>query len=145
MENPKTLPDIESIDFSCDLQIRYSDIDGYNHVNNGIFFSYFEHARALFLHEVCHWKIMEVGTVVGKITLDYLRPILLTDKIKCYVECSRIGTSSFDLDQYIIGVTEKGEKYSYAISRTVMVSVDMKTMRPIPIPEIYRVKLEKGQ
>ena len=143
MRNSKSIEEIEAIDFSCDLQIRYSDIDGYNHVNNGIFFSYFEHARALFLHEVCHWKIMEVGTVVGKITLDYLRPILLTDKVKCYVECTRTGNTSFDLEQYIIGTTKESETYSYAVCKTIMVSVDMKTMLPIPIPETYRAKLMK--
>lgn len=143
MRNSKSIEEIEAIDFSCDLQIRYSDIDGYNHVNNGIFFSYFEHARALFLHEVCQWKIMEVGTVVGKITLDYLRPILLTDKIKCYVECTRAGNTSFELEQYIIGTTKEGETYSYAVCKTIMVSVDMKTMRPISIPEAYHAKLVK--
>lgn len=137
------LPEIEAIDFSCDLQIRYSDIDGYNHVNNGIFFSYFEHARAHFLHEVCNWKIMEVGTVVAKVTLDYLRPIHLGDQIKCHVECTRLGTSSFELKQFISGITTTGEKHIYAVCSTVMVSVDMQTMRPTPIPEAYRSKLAK--
>jgi acyl-CoA thioester hydrolase len=37
--------------FSTPIQLRFSDIDGYLHVNNGVYFSYFEHARAVFLYQ----------------------------------------------------------------------------------------------
>ena len=35
------------IEFSLPIQIKFSDIDGYLHVNNGVYFNYFEHARAM--------------------------------------------------------------------------------------------------
>ncbi len=140
MSNNSSALDQSIFPFSCPLQLRFSDIDGYMHVNNGVYFSYFEHARALFLHETCGWNVMEVGTVVGKTTIEYLRPIHLEDTFKCLVRCTRIGNSSFDLEQVIVG-----EGYSegkiFSKCHTVMVSVDMKTMKPKPVPEEYREKL----
>lgn len=127
--------------FSTPIQIRFSDIDGYLHVNNGIYFSYFEHARAIFLHQVCDWNVMEIGTVVGRIEIDYIRPIHLEDQIDALVKCSRIGNSSFDLEQFLIGTDSKGESRVFAKCKCIMVSVDMKTMRPVPVPEEYRLKL----
>lgn len=127
--------------FSTPVQIRFSDIDGYLHVNNGIYFSYFEHARAVYLYEVCGWNVMTIGTVVGRIEIDYLRPIHLEDKVEALVKCSRIGKSSFDLEQFLIGTDSKGESRVFAKCKCIMVAVDMKTMRPVPVPEEYRLKL----
>lgn len=133
-------PSFDLFSFSCDLQIRFSDIDGYMHVNNGVYYSYFEHARALFLYEVCNWNVMEIGTVVGKTTIEYLKPIHLEDQISCVVRCTRLGNSSFDLEQMIL--SKKGDGNTILSKcNTVMVSVDMKTMKPVAIPKAYRSKL----
>ncbi|REG90598.1 acyl-CoA thioesterase [Algoriphagus antarcticus] len=130
------------IEFSLPIQIRFSDIDGYMHVNNGVYFNYFEHARAVFLFQVCDWNVMEVGTVVGRIEMDYYRPIHIDDTVKALVKCSRVGNSSFDLEQYLVGETKGGEPYTFAKSKSILVSVDMKTMKPMPLPNNYRAKLQ---
>lgn len=131
----------DQFSFSTPVQIRFSDIDGYLHVNNGIYFSYFEHARAVFLYEVCGWNVMTIGTVVGRIEIDYLRPIHLEDKVEALVKCTRIGNSSFDLEQYLIGTDSKGESHVFSKCKCIMVSVDMKSMRPVAVPQEYRLKL----
>lgn len=127
--------------FSTPIQIRFSDIDGYLHVNNGVYFSYFEHARALFLYRVAGWNVMTIGTVVGRIEIDYLRPIHLEDQVEALVKCSRLGNSSFDLEQFLVGKDGKGTNHVFAKCTCVMVAVDMKTMKPVPVPEEYREKL----
>lgn len=129
------------IPFSTSLQIRFSDIDGYLHVNNGVYFSYFEHARAVFLYEVCDWDVMAIGTVVGRIEIDYLHPIHLEDQVEALVRCTRLGNSSFDLEQFLLGRDKVGIEHVFAKCRCVMVAVDMKTMIPVPVPEEYRLKL----
>jgi acyl-CoA thioester hydrolase len=122
------------IDFSTPIQIRFSDIDGYSHVNNGVYFSYFEHSRAVYLYEVCEWDIMSIGTVVARIEIDYMKPVHLEDAIKCFVHCTRTGNSSFDLEQYLVGESKAGGSFVFAKCKCTMVAVDMKTMRPVPIP-----------
>jgi acyl-CoA thioester hydrolase len=127
--------------FSTPIQVRFSDIDGYLHVNNGVYFSYFEHARAVFLYQVADWNVMTIGTVVGRIEIDYLRPIHLEDQVEALVKCSRLGNSSFDLEQFLIGKDAKGNDHVFAKCKCVMVAVDMKTMKPVPIPVQAREKL----
>lgn len=127
--------------FSIPIQIRFSDIDGYLHVNNGVYFSYFEHARAAFLDQVCAWDVLAVGAVVGRIEIDYLRSIHLEDKVEAFVRCSRIGNSSFDLEQILVGKDKQGAEVIFAKCRCVMISVDMKSMKPVAVPQEYREKL----
>ncbi|MEB2784863.1 acyl-CoA thioesterase [Algoriphagus persicinus] len=130
------------IDFSLTIQIRFSDIDGYLHVNNGVYFNYFEHARAGFIQQVCDWNVMEIGVVVGRIEMDYFKPIHIDDSVSALVTCSRIGNTSFDLEQYLVGETKQGASHTFAKSKCILVTVDMKTMKPMPIPENYRAKLQ---
>ena len=129
-------------DFSIPIQIRFSDIDGYQHVNNGVYFNYFEHSRAAYLLDHCGWNLMEVGCVVAHVGIDYFRPIHLSDTILVYVKCTKVGKTSFDLDQYIIGKTSDSEEVVFSKCHCTLVSVDMKTMKPTLIPAEYRSKLE---
>lgn len=133
-----------SFSFSIPIQVRFSDIDGYMHVNNGVFFNYLEHARAAYLHKVCNWDIMKTGTVVANVNLNYLRPIHVLDKPVVYIRCNHIGNTSFILEQIILGQAEDSGEQVFAQSTTTMVSVDMKTMKPVPVPEGYASKMKKG-
>ena len=127
--------------FSIPIQLRFSDIDGYLHVNNGVYFSYFEHSRAVFLYQVAGWDVLDVGTVVGRIEIDYIRPIHLTDQVEALVKCSRLGNSSFDLEQVLLGKDSTGKEQVYATCKSVLVSVDKSNMKPVAIPEAFRQKL----
>lgn len=127
--------------FTTPIQLRFSDIDGYLHVNNGVYFSYFEHARAVFLYQVAGWDVLDVGTVVGRIEIDYLRPIHLTDQVEALVKCSRLGNSSFDLEQVLVGKDSSGNEQVYATCKSILVSVDKASMKPVPVPDPFRQKL----
>ena len=127
--------------FTTPIQLRFSDIDGYLHVNNGVYFSYFEHARAVFLYKVAGWDVLDVGTVVGRIEIDYIRPIHLTDQVEALVKCSRLGNSSFDLEQVLLGKDSSGKEQVYAACKSVLVSVDKSSMKPVAIPDAFRQKL----
>lgn len=137
--DPKQL--LESFEFTIPIQVRFSDIDGYMHVNNGVYFSYFEHARAAFLNDLVDWNVMEIGTVVGRITIDYYQPIHLGDELTGVVRCSRLGNASFDMEQFLLGKTSDGTLVTFAHCSCVMVSVDRISMKPTPIPAEFRKKL----
>lgn len=131
-----------SFSFSVPIQVRFSDIDGYMHVNNGIYFNYFEHARAQYLFQVCNWNIMSVGTVVANVNINYFSPIHAQDSPVAYVNISQIGNTSFVMEQVILGKTPSGEEKIFASANVTMVSVDMKTMKPVPVPEEYIAKMK---
>ncbi|SMD41606.1 acyl-CoA thioester hydrolase [Aquiflexum balticum DSM 16537] len=132
---------LSSFHFSVPVQVRFSDIDSYMHVNNGIFFNYLEHARASYLFQFCGWDILKIGTVVANIQIDYRLPVHLMDKPAVYVRCIKIGNTSFVLEQVVMGETEKGEMRVFAESTTTMVSVNMETMSPVPVPAEYAAKM----
>lgn len=129
--------------FFVPLQIRFSDIDGYLHVNNGVYFNLMEHARALYLHQVCQWDFVNIGAVVANINLDFYTPINLFDQLRAYVRCNHLGKSSFLLEQVLMGTKEDGEAVVFSKAMITMVTISLKTMKSSPLPEEYAVKIRQ--
>ena len=133
----------QAFKFHVPLQVRFSDIDGYMHVNNGVFFNYLEHARALYLHQVCRWDFSTIGAVVANINLDFYQPINFFDELQAYVRCVRLGTTSFTFEQVLMGKKHHGHAVVFAGASVTMVTIDMKTMKPSPLPDDYGTKIRK--
>ena len=58
------------------LQIRFNDVDKFGHVNNTIFFQFYDTAKTDYLAKVCHgvdWERMAI--VVVKIEAEFLAQI----------------------------------------------------------------------
>ncbi len=124
------------------IPIRFADIDAFGHVNNAIYLTYFEIARSTYWEEVIKWDWDEVGIIIRRSVVDYLKPILLTDEIYTYVKTSRIGTSSFDLDYIIVKIVD-GQEEICTSGQTLCVTFDYKTNKPVPIPVYQRHKMEE--
>ena len=108
-----------------------------------VFISTIWHAWALHLYEVCHWDFVAIGAVVANIHLDYFQPIQFFDKLEGYVRCIRIGTTSFTLEQVLMGIKKSGGQAVFAKAAVTMVTIDMKTMTPSPLPDEYAAKIRR--
>ncbi|HLT08138.1 MAG TPA: acyl-CoA thioesterase [Cyclobacteriaceae bacterium] len=135
----------QSFKYAIPLQVRFSDIDGYMHVNNGVYFNYMEHARANYLHKVCGWDATKIGAVVANVNLDFYQPIHFLDEPTAYVRCTRLGSSSFTLEQVLMGKKQEGHEVIFAKATITMVSVDIRSMMPSPLPEAYRTKIQQHE
>lgn len=56
---------------------------------------------------------------------------------------SRIGTTSFTLEQVLMGSRKSGEEVVFARATITMVTIDMKTMKPSPLPDDYGTKIRQ--
>lgn len=122
------------------IQIRYNDMDTLGHVNNAVYFTYFELARVRFFREMGIWEgeRSAYGVIMAKATIDYKRPITLDDEsVTVWTRCSRLGSKSFDLDQVL--VRRDGAVATTAL--TVGVAYDYRTNASVTIPNEWRVRL----
>ncbi len=126
--------------FKTTVEIRFADVDMMGHVNNAIYFTYMEVSRAKYWNKAVYWDWKKTGVVIGKATIDYIKPILLDDKIHVYVRTSRIGNSSFDLE-YLLIKEELGKEILCSKGMTTCIAIDYATKRSIPIPSIERNKM----
>ena len=109
--------------YETNLEVAFRDIDAMGHVNNAVFFAYFETVRIKYLGD-----LMEKSGLLGAELLDlplilveanciYKSPALLTEMLHVGTGISRFGTKSFDMLYRIQG--QDGRLIAYG--RTVQV------------------------
>ncbi|MDB5374273.1 MAG: thioesterase [Belnapia sp.] len=120
--------------FWTEEKLRIADTDMNGHINNGAIGAYCEAGRAEVLHEIAGPPPdRSVAMVVARVEIDYLRELHYPGRVRIGTAVSRIGTSSFGLEQALYS----GEA-CFAAARSVMVVMDHQTRRPIPIPAALR-------
>ena len=138
--NPHEIPSPEVFTNRLPIQIRFSDVDVIGHVNNIIFFAYYDTGKAAFMTGLLGRKISwnEVDTVVANVDCAFIAPIFYGEKIEVLTTCVAIHDKSFRLLQMIRN-SESGEVKS--VCETVMVSFDPNTQKSAPLSEEWREKL----
>ncbi|MGJ3262170.1 MAG: acyl-CoA thioesterase [Salinarimonas sp.] len=124
------------------LQTRWMDNDVYGHVNNVVYYSYFDTA-------VNGWYVEEglldvagspsIGLVV-ETSCAYFESVAFPDALEVGISVARLGTSSVT---YALGIFKVGAAEAAAAGRFTHVFVSRETSRPVPIPQEIRAALDR--
>jgi acyl-CoA thioester hydrolase len=123
------------------LQVRFRDCDMMGHVNTAVYFTFIEQARFAYWREVTMGGSREAcpSFIVARAECDFERSALIDEWLEVCVGATRIGRSSFVMDYEIIG--EDGQIVARA--KTVQVMFDYDAMKPFPVPDAIRARLEQ--
>jgi acyl-CoA thioester hydrolase len=119
---------------------RWHDNDVYGHVNNVVYYAFFDTAVNQLLVEAC---VLDpaTSTMVGLVVetrCTYFASIAFPDAIEIGVRVAHLGRSSV---RYDLGVFRRGEENTCALGEFTHVYVDRTTQKPISIPDNVRAVL----
>lgn len=120
---------------------RWADNDAYGHVNNTVYYTWFDTAVNAWLIEAGLLDLA-TGDPVGLVVetgCRYTRPLAYPQEVEVGLAVERLGTSSV---RYRLGVFAAGAAEAAAEGVFVHVYVDRATRRPVPLPELWRERLE---
>ncbi|PZR73887.1 MAG: thioesterase [Stutzerimonas stutzeri] len=123
------------------MTTRWHDNDIYGHVNNVVYYGFFDTAVNNYLIQQGGLDIQD-GDIVGFVVssaCDYFASIAYPDLIEVGLRVARLGNSSV---QYELAIFREGEQEACAAGRFVHVFVDRASNRPIAIPGRLRAALE---
>lgn len=127
--------------YLVDLAVRFRDIDAMGHVNNAVYATYLEHARARYFRDVVGASLVDADTVLAHLSLDYRAPIDLEDEtVTVALTVPRLGTSSIPMEYELL----VGDEVA-ATAESVQVVFDRETGTSRPIPEDWRAAIEADQ
>jgi acyl-CoA thioester hydrolase len=123
------------------ITTRWKDNDVYGHVNNVVYYSYFDTAVNYYLvsRKVLDIVRTEVVGIVAETGCRFYASISFPARVDVGIRVARIGRSSV---RYEIGVFQDDEDIASAEGYFVHVYVDRAGMRPAPIPEPVRRVLQ---
>jgi acyl-CoA thioester hydrolase len=123
---------------------RWMDNDVYGHVNNVMYYSWFDTAVNGWLIERGVLDIHQGATIglVIETQCNYFAPISFPQDVEAGIRVARLGASSV---RYEVGLFVRGEPMTAAKGHFIHVYVDRASRRPQPLPGPLRAALESLQ
>ncbi|WP_407526845.1 acyl-CoA thioesterase [Methylobacterium oryzisoli] len=120
---------------------RWGDNDVYGHVNNVVYYAFFDTAVNQVLIEegaldIAHSPVIGLVVETG---CRYFRPIAFPERVTAGIRVAHRGTSSV---RYEVGLFREDDDTAAAQGHFVHVYVDRATQRPAPLPDVLRAVLE---
>ncbi|MGA0570808.1 acyl-CoA thioesterase [Variovorax sp. VNK109] len=123
------------------ISTRWMDNDVYGHVNNVVYYSWFDTAVNAHLIEQGALDIHHGETVglVIETQCNYFEPIAFPQAVDAGIRVAHMGKSSV---RYEIGLFIAGKPLTAARGHFIHVYVDRATRRPVTLPEKLKAVLE---
>jgi acyl-CoA thioester hydrolase len=124
------------------IPTRWMDNDVYGHVNNVVYYSYFDTVVNQYLIEQGVLRI-DSAPVIGLVIetrCNYFQPVCFPDLVHAGLRVAHMGTSSV---RYDIGLFRGDDATAAAQGHFVHVYVDRHSRRPVPLPEAMRAALAR--
>ena len=131
--------------FSHRIEVRFRDCDAMGHVNNAVYFTYFEQARIVLADTLGLRRSLEqagLGLILAHASCDYRAQVVFGDTVDIGVAVTAIGRSSFTGEYEIRRVKDDSV---VATGKSVQVVFDYTAGKTIVIPDVFREKLESIQ
>lgn len=122
-------------------QVAWGDMDAFNHINNVLYFRYFESGRVEFFNKTNLWQLFideGIKIVVGKLECNYIREIKHPAEIEISVGILKIGNSSLTVHQKI---SCNGELAAHG--EGIIVATNPETGKSTPWTDKLRAEFQK--
>jgi acyl-CoA thioester hydrolase len=140
MEKPVPLTRADFAHFS-DITTRWIDNDVYGHINNVVYYEFFDTAVNGYLIAQGALDIAK-GDVIGLVVethCNYFKPVAFPDTLRAGLRVAKLGTSSVT---YNVGIFRGDDDTASAQGHFVHVYVDRATNKPVPLPEKLKQALK---
>jgi acyl-CoA thioester hydrolase len=126
------------------IATRWMDNDVYGHVNNVVYYSFFDTAVNRYLIEAGALDIQH-GSFIGLVVetlCSYFEPLEFPQMVEAGLRVAHLGRSSV---RYEVGLFAEGAPLCAAAGHFVHVYVDRTTRRPVPLPSALLAALQPLQ
>ena len=126
---------LDDFPFQLDCTVRWGDMDANGHVNNTVYYRYFENARVeIFQELIRNRSYTSIGPVLAYMNCHFVKPISYPDQVIVGTRVKSLGRTSIVLEHLIhsekVGVAAHGESviviYDFSAKRKIALPIDLK-------------------
>ena len=120
---------------------RWMDNDVYGHVNNAVYYSFFDTTVSGYLLKsgAVDFNDSKVIGLAVESKCSYFAPIAFPDRVRGALKVGHLGTSSV---RYDVGIFRNDEQAASAQGYFIHVYVDRDTNKPVPLPDKLKAALK---
>jgi acyl-CoA thioester hydrolase len=127
----------EKLPLAIEIPVAWGEQDAFGHLNNVVYFRYFENVRMHFLDRagILHsHQASGIGVILASTTCNFERPVQWPDMLTVRTGCTAIGNTSFTLAYRI--TDQHGRQVASGTS--VQVMYDYELGHKVPVPQAVR-------
>jgi acyl-CoA thioester hydrolase len=138
VDNP--LPDFP---ITVQLPVVWGEMDAFGHVNNTVFFRYFESARIAYFDAIGYDALMAeqgLGPILAETSCRFRRPLKYPDRVVVGARVPDVSEDRFTMEYRIWS-----ESWDSAAGKGdgLIVSFDYNAQKRVPLPESIRAAIER--
>ena len=125
------------------LPVQWGDQDAFGHVNNVVYFRWYESARIEYFEQSGMRLLLDsqqLGPILARITCDYHRQLNFPDTIRIGARISRLGSKSITMEHAIFS---QAQDALIAKSDSVIVIFHYGEQKSCAIPDDVRLQIER--
>ena len=125
-------------DFWTTINTHWGDMDGLRHINHAKYLTYMETARLDLYGQIGHdlnrWE-QESSSILASMEVNYIGQAVHPSVFEVGQRISRIGTKSYDV---LTAIFRKGEDVPILQANFVLVAINYKTGKTVPVPDEFK-------
>ena len=125
------------------LPLQWGDQDAFGHVNNVVYFRWFESARVIYLDRIGLDHLMEgsgLGPILASIHCNYRRQLNYPDTVHIGARVTHLGNSSLKMQHVVYS---DAQQTLTADAESVIVTFDYTAQKSVRIPDAVRSQIEQ--
>ena len=125
---------------SLSIPVQWGEMDAFEHVNNIVYFRYFESARIAYFTKMGIFgdPSQHIGPILASTTCKFIYPLSYPDTIDATARVCEVGSDRFTME-YMVFSTQ--HQRLAAKGKGVIVSYDYREKRKAELPEFWRVQI----
>ena len=135
-------PDLARFPVVVELDVAWGDMDAYAHVNNVVYFRYFENARIVYLDRVGWMASKEQagrGPIIASTSARYRKPVGYPDRLSVGARVADIQADRVTFEYRVVSAKWNAVACD---GEAVVVSYDYRAAAKCPIPDAVRAAIE---
>ena len=128
-----------------ELPVQWGEMDAYGHVNNTVFFRYFESARMAFLQQCGFVESHErdrVGAILHSTTARFRQPLFFPDTVQIGATATEVGEDRFTMVYTVVSLSRN---VVIAEGSGIIVSFDYAAGKKTALPAAVRAAIASIQ
>ena len=137
-----SMKQLEDFNVIVEQMVAWGEMDALSHVNNAVYFRYFETARIEYFDRIdifTMFDLKEVGPVLKETSCQYRRPVMFPDTLFVGAKVSTISKFEFEMTYKIVS---KNNGYLTTQGSATIVLLDFKSMKKLELPEMLVNKMK---
>ncbi len=124
-----------------EIPVAWGEMDAFQHVNNIVYFRYFESARIAYFDRLDAINLMNqtgIGPILGSVQCRFKFPLTYPDTVFVGTRITKIQADRFTMEYYVY--SHKADRLA-AQGEGVIVSFNYRENKKAPLPDVLKERI----